>query len=511
MSDPVNPIQKVGLVGAGTMGRGIAQVCAQAGLQVKLFDAMPDVAQKSKESIGKALAKLIEKGKLKDGEQQAVLDRIQPCQTIEDLFETDLVIEAAIENLDVKRELFKILDAGCPQTTILTSNTSAIPISSIGALTTHRERIAGLHFMNPVPLMKLVEVIQTPVTDNEVVETLLAFSRAIGKTPIHVNDGPGFLVGNCARAFYTEALRLLKECIASPAVIDRIIREAGGYRMGPFEVIDLVGLDVNYPASRALFEDSFFEPRYQLTSGYKLLVEAGFLGRKAGMGFYRYQDGQALLEPAESAAYDQAQSSLPKSAWLWAEKSAGLEMLTSLAKQAGVVVLKEPSPGALCLVAPIGKDTVSIVKQLGIDPGHTVAVDTLYGWATHRTYMACPGVRPESLSHARALLASDGTPLSQISDSPGFIMQRFQSVIINLACDLMQQGLASADALNQGMKLGFNFPQGPLEAGDNLGSDTVLTIVQALYDFYQEDRYRPSPWLKRRGRLGLSLTTPEPK
>jgi 3-hydroxybutyryl-CoA dehydrogenase len=186
-------------------------------------------------------------------------------------------------------------------------------------------------------------------------------------------------------------------------------------------------------------------------------------------------------------------------------------MLTSLAKKAGVVVLKEPSPGALCLVAPIGKDTVSIVKQLGIDPGHTVAVDTLYGWATHRTYMACPGVRPESLSHARALLSSDGTPLSQISDSPGFIMQRFQSVIINLACDLMQQGLASADALNQGMKLGFNFPQGPLEAGDNLGSDTVLTIVQALYDFYQEDRYRPSPWLKRRGRLGLSLTTPEPK
>lgn len=508
MSDAVNVIQTVGLVGAGTMGRGIAQVCAQAGLQVKLFDAMPSVADKAKQAIGKALVKLIEKGKLKEGDQDAILDCIQPCQAIEDLFATDLVIEAAIENLDVKRDLFKTLDAGCPQTTILVSNTSAIPISSIGAFATHRQRIAGLHFMNPVPLMKLVEVIQTPVTEADVVQRLLAFSGAIGKTPILVNDGPGFLVGNCARAFYTEALRLLKECIASPAVIDRIIREAGGYRMGPFEVIDLVGLDVNYPSSKALFEDSFFEPRYQLTSGYKLLVEAGFLGRKTGMGFYRYEDGQAVLEPTESAAHETSQQSLPKSAWLWAEQSAGLEMLTSLAKKAGVVVLKEPSPGALCLVAPIGKDTVSLVKQLGIDPGCTVAVDTLYGWSVHRTYMACPGVRTESLGQARALLASDGTAVSQINDSPGFIMQRFQAVITNLACDLMQQGLASADALNQGMKLGFNFPQGPLEAGDALGSDTVLSIVQALYEFYQEDRYRPSPWLKRRGRLGLSLTTP---
>jgi 3-hydroxybutyryl-CoA dehydrogenase len=150
-----------------------------------------------------------------------------------------------------------------------------------------------------------------------------------------------------------------------------------------------------------------------------------------------------------------------------------------------------------------------VVKQLGIDPGSTVAVDTLYGWSSHRTFMACPGVRPEPLAHARALLASDGVVASQIHDSPGFIMQRFQAVITNLACDLMQQGLASADALNQGMKLGFNFPQGPLEAGDALGSETVLTIVQALYDFYEEDRYRPSPWLKRRGRLGLSLTTPD--
>ena len=508
MSEVMNSIRCVGLVGAGTMGRGIAQVCAQAGFEVKLFDALPQVAEQSKASIEKALLKLIEKGRLTDDDRQAILGRIHPCEALDNLFQCDLVIEAAIENLEIKRQLFKSLDEGCKEQTILVSNTSAIPISSIAALTTHRLRIAGLHFMNPVPLMKLVEVIQTPVTSASVVQSLLAFSAAIGKTPILVKDGPGFLVGNCARAFYTEALRLLKECIASPALIDRIIREAGGYRMGPFEVIDLVGLDVNYPSSKALFEDSFFEPRYQLTSGYKLLVEAGFLGRKTGMGFYRYEDGQAVIEPV-SVPEAQMNTGLPRSAWLWAEKSSGLEVLTSLAKKAGVVVLKEPSPGVLCLVAPIGRDTVSVVKQLGIDPGSTVAVDTLYGWSSHRTFMACPGVRPEPLAHARALLASDGVVASQIHDSPGFIMQRFQAVITNLACDLMQQGLASADALNQGMKLGFNFPQGPLEAGDALGSETVLTIVQALYDFYEEDRYRPSPWLKRRGRLGLSLTTPD--
>ncbi|MFZ9759348.1 MAG: 3-hydroxyacyl-CoA dehydrogenase [Burkholderiaceae bacterium] len=508
MSVEMNQIRRVGLVGAGTMGRGIAQVCAQAGFEVKLFDAVPQVAEQSKASIDKALVKLIEKGKLAEEDHQVILGRIHPCQALNDLFNCDLVIEAAIENLEIKRQLFKSLDEGCPEQTILVSNTSAIPISSIAALTADRKRIAGLHFMNPVPLMKLVEVIQTPVNSASVVETLLGFSQAIGKTPILVKDGPGFLVGNCARAFYTEALRLLKECIASPAVIDRIIREAGGYRMGPFEVIDLVGLDVNYPSSKALFEDSFFDPRYQLTSSYKLLVEAGFLGRKTGMGFYRYQDGQPLAE-ATAAAEHSTPAGLPKSAWLWAEKSAGLEMLTTLAKKAGVVVLKEPSPGALCLVAPIGRDTVSVVKQLGIDAGSTVAVDTVYGWASHRTYMACPGVRPEPLAQASTLLSSDGVVASQIHDSPGFIMQRFQAVITNLACDLMQQGLASPEALNQGMKLGFNFPQGPLEAGDALGSETVLTIVQALYNFYEEDRYRPSPWLKRRGRLGLSLSTPD--
>lgn len=509
MSELNAQIQSVGVVGAGTMGRGIAQVCAQAGFQVSLFDALPQVPKQSKAAIQKALLKLIEKGKLSETDCKATLDRINPCQSLENLFHCDLVIEAAIEDLEVKRELFKRLDEACANNTILVSNTSAIPISSIAARTEHRHRIAGLHFMNPVPLMKLVEVIQTPVTSDGVIERLLDFSKAIGKTPILVKDGPGFLVGNCARAFYTEALRLLKECIASPAVIDRIIREAGGYRMGPFEVIDLVGLDVNYPSSKALFEDSFFEPRYQLTSGYKLLVEAGFLGRKTGMGFYRYQEGQTVGQAVETHEQAASSASLPKSAWLWAEKSAGLEMLTSLAKKAGVVVLKEPSPGALCLVAPIGRDTVSVVKQLGIDPGNTVAVDTLYGWSSHRTYMACPGVRPEPLACAKSLLQSDGVAASQINDSPGFIMQRFQAVITNLACDLMQQGLASADALNQGMKLGFNFPQGPLEAGDALGSETVLTIVQALYSFYEEDRYRPSPWLKRRGRLGLSLTTPD--
>lgn len=489
------------------MGRGIAQVAAQAGFSVCLFDVNARVADEAKAFIAKMLARAVDKGRLEAAERDAVLARVAVSGELTALAGSDLVIEAAVENLEIKRKLFRDLEDVCGADTILASNTSALPIAAIGAACGRRERIAGMHFMNPVPLMKLVEVIATPVTNSEVIDVLAAVGERMQKTPIRVKDGPAFLVGNCARAFYTEALRFSQESIATPAVIDRIVREAGGFRMGPFEVMDLVGLDVNYPATKSLFEDYFFDPRYRPTPQYRLLVEAGMLGRKSGSGFYRYDaEHNPVIEPEPPVAAE-----LPEAVWLWGHDGDSRERLARLALNAGVAVSGSERPPAdvLALIAPLGDDASSAAARLGLDPARTVAVDTLYGWERLRTVMAPPGAEPKAVEQAMALLGTDGVAVSRVNDSPGFVMPRLQATITNLACDLCQQGVAAPEDLDLGMRLGFNFPEGPLAAGDRLGRGVILKLVEALHRLYGDDRYRPSPWLRRREMLGLSLRTPE--
>jgi len=498
---------RVGVVGAGTMGRGIAQVAAEAGFQVCLMDAKPGVAESGKGFIAKMLDRAVEKGKITQEHRDATLGRIVPADNIDAFAGCDLVIEAAIENADIKRELFQKLENICGPDAVLVSNTSAIPIAAIAAKCKDRSRIAGMHFMNPVPLMKLVEVISTPLTDPAVTEHVVAVGERMGKKPIRVKDGPAFLVGNCARGFYTEALRFVQESIASPAVVDRIVREAGNFRMGPFEVMDLVGLDVNYPATRSLFEDTFYDARYRLTPHYRLLVEAGMLGRKTSGGFYAYdQDNNAVLPAA-----DVVTATPPSEVWVWGHNAAARDLLVAAAQAAGVTVSgsDRPAKGMLALVAPIGDDASTTSAKLGIDPAQLVAVDTLYGWEKHRTVMAPPGADGTRVDQAVALLSVGGVAVSRINDSPGFVMPRIQAAITNLACDLCQQGISSPADLDLGMRLGFNFPEGPLEASARLGSGVMLKLVQGLYDCYADDRYRPSPWLRRREMLGLPLTTPE--
>lgn len=498
---------RVGVVGAGTMGRGIAQVAAEAGFQVCLMDAKAGVAESGKGFIAKMLDRSVEKGKLTQEQRDATLARITAADQIEAFAGCDLVIEAAIENIEIKRELFQKLEDICGPDAVLVSNTSAIPIAAIAAKCKDRSRIAGMHFMNPVPLMKLVEVIYTPLTSDAVTEHVYAVGERMGKKPIRVKDGPAFLVGNCARGFYTEALRFVQESIAPPSVVDRIVREAGNFRMGPFEVMDLVGLDVNYPATRSLFEDTFYDARYRLTPQYRLLVEAGMLGRKTSGGFYAYdQDNNAIVSAPEVTA-----ATLPKEVWVWGYSAAAREQLVKLAQSAGVAVQTSdrPSAGVLALVAPIGDDASTTASKLGLDSKTVVAVDTLYGWEKHRTVMAPPGAASAHVAQAIAMLSSDGVTVSRINDSPGFVMPRIQAAITNLACDLCQQGVSSPADLDLGMRLGFNFPEGPLEASARLGSGVMLKLVQGLYDCYADDRYRPSPWLRRREMLGLPLNTPE--
>ncbi|MEX0745118.1 MAG: 3-hydroxyacyl-CoA dehydrogenase [Phycisphaeraceae bacterium] len=501
-----DPNYLIGVVGAGAMGRGIAQVAAEGGYSVRLMDASPGIAEEAKGFITKLLNRKVEKGKLEESQRDAILARIRLGDALEALADCDLVIEAVVEKLAIKQQIFRDLEQICRPDAILASNTSALPIAAIGATCAKRERIAGMHFMNPVPLMKLVEVIHTPLTSPRVMDVLVEVGQQMGKTAIRVKDGPAFLAGNCARAFYTEALRFSQENIASPEVIDRIVRDAGGFRMGPFELMDMIGLDVNYPGTKSLFEDFFFDPRYRPTPEARLLTEAGLLGRKSGQGFYRYDNNAAVIEPEMPISDD-----MPWEVWLWGHDRAAQDKLQTLATAAGVNVEDgdKPSDTAIALVAPMGEDASTTAARIGLNPERTVAVDTLYGWKTRRTVMAPPGADPKVVDQAMALLGSDGVAVSRINDSPGFVMPRLQAVITNLACDLCQQTVGMPEDVDLAMRLGFNFPEGPLAAGDRLGSGVTLALIQALHDFYGDDRYRPSPWLRRREMLGLSLKTLE--
>ncbi len=282
-------IQTVGIVGAGTMGAGIAQVCAQSGCRVVLYDIEQAFVDRGETRILDFLEKGKAKGKVSDADIDRVRDNLSTTVDLEGLAEAELVIEAAPENMDLKRELFIKLERLVRAETILASNTSSLSITAIGGATKTPQRVAGLHFFNPVPLMKLVEVIQGQRTSPETLQTLKAFAESLGKTPVIAKDTPGFIVNRVARPFYGEALRLLGENANDAATIDTVLKEAGGFRMGPFELMDLIGIDVNYAVTCSVYEAYFHEPRYRPHPIQRRMVEAGLLGRKTGEGFYKYE------------------------------------------------------------------------------------------------------------------------------------------------------------------------------------------------------------------------------
>ncbi|WP_332777722.1 3-hydroxyacyl-CoA dehydrogenase [Polaromonas sp.] len=501
----MKPLYKtVGIVGTGAMGRGIAQIATQAGSLVKLMDTQAGASEKAREALGEQWDKLVAKGRLEAAQAADHKARLVVASGLADLADCDLVIEAIVERLDVKKSLFAELEAIVPAQTVLATNTSSLSVTAIAAALKHPERFAGYHFFNPVPLMKVVEVITGLKTSATVSTELSSYARQMGHTPVQAQDTPGFIVNHAGRGYGTEALRIVSEGVADFATIDRILREQAGFKLGPFELMDLTALDVSHPVMESIYQQYYEEARYRPSVITAQRLAGGMLGRKTGEGFYRYQDGVAQIpaEPAIPVVHE-----MPP-VWVSPRASRRSELL-QLLKDLGAKIEtgQSASPNALVIVAPLGFDitTVAVVERL--DPARTVGIDMLIDdAATKRRVLATnPATRSDMRDAAHALFARDGKAVSVIRDSGGFVTQRVIATIVNIASDICQQGICTPKDLETAVTLGLGYPLGPLAMGDRYGPTNILEVLFNLQTVYGDPRYRPSPWLRRRGAIGLSL------
>lgn len=494
----------VGIVGTGAMGRGIAQIAAQAGSTVLLFDTQADAVAKAQAALGTQWEKLVEKGRMTTDAAAAQKARLQPAATLANLAACDLIVEAIVERLDVKKSLFGELEGIVPADTVLATNTSSLSVTAIAACLKHPQRFAGYHFFNPVPLMKVVEVIAGLKTEPAVCQALAQYARDMGHTPVQAGDTPGFIVNHAGRGYGTEALRIVSEGVADFATIDRILKDQVGFRLGPFELFDLTALDVSHPVMESIYRQYYDEPRYRPSVITAQRLAGGVVGKKVGEGFYKYEDGaaQVAAEPPVPL-FDE----LPP-VWV-STRAARRAELYQLLKDLGAKIEtgQSPSPQALTLVAPLGFDitTVAVVERL--DPARTVGIDMLVDdKATKRRVLATnPATRADMRDAAHALFARDGKAVSVIRDSGGFVTQRVVATIVNIAADICQQRVCSPQDLETAVTLGLGYPLGPLAMGDRYGPANVLEVLFNLQTVYGDPRYRPSPWLRRRGAIGLSL------
>lgn len=382
---------KVAVIGAGTMGSGIAQLAAQAGHAVKLYDTRAEAVSKAIAGLEKTFGKLVEKGKLNAEEAKAIAARISPCSDLKELADSGLVIEAIIEDLAIKKKLFHDLEAIVSKDAVLATNTSSLSVTAIAGSCAVPERVIGLHFFNPAPLLPLVEVVPGIATSSELPGECADLMKAWGKTPVQCKDTPGFIVNRVARPFYGEAIRIYEEGIADMATIDHAMRAFGGFKMGPFELMDLIGNDVNFAVTKSVFEAFFFDPRYRPSITQQRQVESGRLGRKSGRGYYSYADGAVPPKPK-----------------------------------------------------------------------------------------------------------GDGTALEQVCE-------RILVMLINEAVDALHLGIASRDDLDLAMTKGVNYPKGLLKWADEKGLANCLAALESLQADYGEDRYRPSPLMRRMVRSARSF------
>lgn len=501
------PGATIGVIGAGAMGRGIAQVAVAAGYRVLLTDRAAAAMDDAANFIASMLRRAAEKGRMSTEDAEAAIARLQTVPDLAALKDCAMVVEAIVEDLETKRTLFAELEAEVSESCILASNTSALSITAIAVACKRPQRVVGAHFFNPVPLMKLVEIVEGENTAPEVGNAVADFVQRIGHRGVRVKDAPLFLVNHVGRGYSTEALAILDEGAATAFDIDRVMTDVAGFRMGPFELFDLTALDVSHRSMESSFAQFYGEPRLRPSTLLNRRMNAGLFGRKSGRGFYAYPDGR-IARPDEPAP----PTKLPSSVWISAADPEGRsKVLDRLVGLSGfeIEATETPSPDALCLVTPLGNDATSQAVEEDLDPARTLAIDTLLGLETRVTLMTTPATTSVACDRAHALFAAAGCKVTTISDCPGFIAPRILASLVNIACAVAQQRIGTPDDIDEAVRIGRGYPRGPLTIGDDIGPDRILTILQRLQHLTGDPRYRPSPWLRRRVQLGLSLKTPD--
>lgn len=496
-----------GVIGVGTMGSGIAQVLAQGGIEVRLFDQRPEAVAKAISSIQAQWHRDLEKGRMTAEAVEAATHRLHGITDLSELAGSQIVVEAIVEKLEAKQGLFTQLERILAQNAVLATNTSSLSVTAIQSACERPERVVGWHFFNPVPRMKIAEVVRGELTDPQVADSLCDFTAALGHQPVQATDMPGFVVNHVGRAYIPEGIRLLSEGIADSATIDSIMKDVCRFPMGPFELLDLIGLDVAKSVMESLYHQYYEEPRFKIHPLLSRRVAAGMLGRKSGKGFYSYRDGIKLASE-EGQVLEVERPSQASPVWIDRSHPDLAEKVEHMLQTAGVDVEKTPvpSPDALILLTPVGEDTTTSALRTGLDARRCVAVNALFEMGKRLEIMGAPALDPEFKNVAFAILARTGKAISYVADSPGFVSQRIVAQIVSIGCDIAQQGIASVEDIDLAARLGLGYPMGPFSFGDALGPARVLQILEALEDAYGDPRYRPSIWLKRRARLGLPLT-----
>ncbi|MFJ3305992.1 3-hydroxyacyl-CoA dehydrogenase [Streptomyces sp. NPDC086549] len=483
----------VAVVGTGTMGQGIAQVALVAGHPVRLYDALPGRARDAADAIGARLDRLVEKDRLTAADRDAARSRLRPAESLSELADCALVVEAVVERLDVKQELFRALEDIVADDCLLATNTSSLSVTAIGGALRNASRLVGLHFFNPAPLLPLVEVVSGFATDVTSATRAYETARAWGKTPVACADTPGFIVNRIARPFYAEAFAVYESQAADPATIDAVLRECGGFRMGAFELTDLIGQDVNESVTHSVWQAFFQDVRFTPSLAQRRLVESGRLGRKSGHGWYDYADDAERSEPHT------AEMERPP-AYVVAEGGLGpaSELLT-LIREAGIPVREEDEDHGTRLLLPGGGQLVLADGQTSVEFRDVVYFDLAldYRRATRIALSASQDTAPQTLAEAIGLFQALGKEVSVIGDAPGMIVARTVARVVDLAHDAVAKGVATEEDIDTAMRLGVNYPLGPFEWSRRLGRGWAYDLLDDLHLRDPSGRYAPSLALYR--------------